>query len=164
MARARSSSEPAQILEFAIQLARTLADSKCTDVVLLDVRGRRPETDYIIIGSGTSQRQMRSTAQECEDLGKAQDNAPYRNSADQGTTWVVVDFVETVVHLFEPEQRLYYDLELLYADSLKVDWTRGDSVDSRAARAALRAKKAVVNVDAPTTETPNEFIDEFAAD
>ena len=66
-------------------------------------------------------------------MGKAQDNAPYRNSADQGTTWVVVDFVETVVHLFEPEQRLYYDLELLYADSLKVDWTRGDSVDSRAA-------------------------------
>ena len=122
--RSRSTSEPEHVLAFAIELARTIEDSKCTEVVLLDVRGRRPETDFILIGSGTSQRQMRSVAQECEDLGKAKKNAPYRNSADTGTTWVVVDFVEIVVHLFEPEQRLYYDLELLYNGSKKVEWRR----------------------------------------
>ncbi len=122
--RSRSNSDPEQVLAFAIELARTVHDSKCTDVTLLDVRGRRPETDFILIASGTSQRQMRSTAQSCEDLGKSQSNAPYRNSADTGTTWVVVDFVEVVVHLFEPEQRMYYDLELLYTGSKRVAWRR----------------------------------------
>jgi ribosomal silencing factor RsfS len=53
--RSRSTSDPESTRQFAIDMARTLADSKCTDVVLLDVRGRSQVSDYVIIGSGTSQ-------------------------------------------------------------------------------------------------------------
>lgn len=122
--RSRSSSDPESTRQFAIEIARTISDSKCTDVVLLDVRGRSQVCDFVIIGSGTSQRQMRAVAQEVEDLGKARGQHPFRTNADEGSTWIVVDYVEIVVHLFEPDQRLYYDLELLHADGKRVDWRR----------------------------------------
>jgi ribosome-associated protein len=135
--RSRTTSDPESTREFAIGIARTLADSKCSDVLLLDVRGRSQVCDYVLIASGTSQRQMRAAAQEIEDLGKARGQHPYRTSADEGSTWIVVDFVEIVAHLFEPDQRLYYDLELLHADGKRVDWRR-----SEAEIEAMRAGKA----------------------
>ncbi|MFM1869160.1 MAG: hypothetical protein RL591_2568 [Planctomycetota bacterium] len=91
---------------------------------MLDVRGRSQVTDYVIIGSGTSQRQMRAAAQDIEDVGKARGQHPFRTNADQSSTWIVVDFVEIVAHLFEPDQRLYYDLELLHADGKRIEWRR----------------------------------------
>ena len=122
--RSRSTADPESTRQFAVDMARTLADSKCTEVVLLDVRGRSQVCDYVIIGSGTSQRQMRAAAQELEDLGKSRGQHPFRTNADEGSTWIVVDFVEIVAHLFEPDQRLYYDLELLHADGKRIDWRR----------------------------------------
>ena len=110
--RSRTTSDPESTRQFAIDIARTLADSKCSDVVLLDVRGRSQVTDYVVIASGTSQRQMRAAAQDIEDIGKARGQHPFHTNADQSSTWIVVDFVEIVAHLFEPDQRLYYDLEL----------------------------------------------------
>jgi ribosome-associated protein len=134
--RSRSTSDPESIRDFAVEIARTLADSKCTDVILLDVRGRSQVCDYVVIASGTSQRQMRSAAQEIEDIGKARGQHPYRTNADDSSTWIVVDFVEIVAHLFEPDQRLYYDLELLHADGKRVDWRRpeGELPPARAPR------------------------------
>ena len=136
--RSRSTSDPESTRQFAIDMARTLADSKCTDVVLLDVRGRSQVSDYVIIGSGTSQRQMRAAAQELEDLGKSRGQHPFHTNADDSSTWIVVDFVEIVAHLFEPDQRLYYDLELLHGDGKRVDWRRaeGELPPGRTARAS----------------------------
>ena len=137
--RSRTSSDPAVTREFAIEIARTLSDSKCSEVVLLDVRGRSQIADYIVIASGTSQRQMRSAAQDVEDLGKSRGQHPFRTTTDEGSTWIVVDFVEIVAHLFEPDQRLYYDLELLHADGKRVDWRRpeGEGPAARTVRGPL---------------------------
>jgi len=137
--RSRSTADPESTRQFAIEMARTLADSKCTDVVLLDVRGRSQVCDYVIIASGTSQRQMRGAAQDIEDLGKDRGQHPFRTNADEGSTWIVVDFVEIVAHLFEPDQRLYYDIELLHADGKRVDWRRPEGELPPAARAARQA-------------------------
>jgi ribosome-associated protein len=93
------------------------------------VRGRSQLSDYVLIASGTSQRQMRAAAQDLEDLGKARGQHPFRTNADEGSTWIVVDFVEIVAHLFEPDQRLYYDLELLHAEGKRVDWRRAEGED-----------------------------------
>ena len=138
--RSRSTADPETTRQFAIDIARTIADSNCSDVIVLDVRGRSQVCDYVVIGSGTSQRQMRSVAQEVEDLGKARGQHPYRTNADDSSTWIVVDFVEIVGHLFEPDQRLYYDLELLHADGKRVDWRRAEG-ELPPARIARTAKK-----------------------
>jgi ribosome-associated protein len=64
---------------------------------------------------------MKSVAQDLEDLGKGRGQPPFRSDRDTGTTWIVVDFVDVVVHLFEPAQREYYDLESLWADAKDVE-------------------------------------------
>ena len=102
---------------------------KCTDVRVLDVRGLSQVSDYIVVASGTSGRQMKSVAQALEDIGKESGDPPYRTNRDSGGTWVVVDFVDTVVHIFEPEQRFYYDIEALWKTGARIDWARpGDAV------------------------------------
>ncbi len=140
--RSRSTADPESTRQFAIDIARTVADGKCSEVLLLDVRGRSQVCDYVIIGSGTSQRQMRAVAQEIEDLGKARGQHPFRTNADDSSTWIVVDFVEIVAHLFEPDQRLYYDLELLHADGKRVDWRRAEGELSPARAAKANATKS----------------------
>ena len=63
-----SSEESKQVRAFAIECARTCSDMKCTDVLVLDVAGLSQVCDFIVIASGTSDRQMRSVAQALEDL------------------------------------------------------------------------------------------------
>jgi ribosome-associated protein len=121
MIRTRSKGDPAASQAFAVDLARECVLDKCQDVVVLDVRGLSQVCDFIVIASGTSDRQMKSVAQGLEDLGKARGTPPFRSDRDTGTTWIVVDFVDVVVHLFEPEQRAYYDLESLWADGISVE-------------------------------------------
>lgn len=155
--RSRSTADPDLTRQFAIDIARTLADSKCSDVVLLDMRGRSPVSDYVVIASGTSQRQLRAAAQEVEDLGKERGQHPFRTSADDGSTWIVVDFVEIVVHLFEPDQRLYYDLELLHADGKRVDWRRPEGElppGARVSRGSSARPSGGASADAAEGERP----------
>lgn len=124
MIRTRSKSDATAVEAFAVELACRCAEDKCEQVRLLDVRGISQICDYLVIASGTSDRQMKAVAQHLEDMGKARGTPPFRSNRDDATTWVVVDFVETVVHLFEPAQREYYDLEGLWSDGRPVDWRR----------------------------------------
>ena len=109
---------------FAIKAAQLLEDRHCDDVRLIDVRGLSQVCDFVLIGSGTSERQMRSVAMELEVLGKENDNAVFRSNRDTGGTWVVIDFVDLVVHLFEPNQRAYYDIEALWAEAETIAWEK----------------------------------------
>jgi ribosome-associated protein len=109
---------------FAIEAAQLLDDRHCEDVRLLDVRGVSQVCDYVLIGTGTSDRQMKSVAAELEDLGAENDNKVFRSSRDTGGTWIVIDFVDLVAHLFEPSQREYYDIETLWSDAKAVDWKK----------------------------------------
>jgi ribosome-associated protein len=115
---------------FAIEAARLLDERHCEDVRLLDVHGLSQVCDFVLIGTGTSERQMKSVAQELEDLGEENENTVYRSDRDSGGTWIVIDFVDIVAHLFEPSQRGYYDLETLWSDAEVVDWRKGRKVKS----------------------------------
>ena len=116
--------ETTRLRDFAIEAARLIADRHCEAVRLLDVRGLSQVCDYVLIGSGTSDRQMKSLADELSDLGRDHDHAVFRTDRDNRVTWVVVDFVGVVVHLFEPDLRTHYDLEGLWSDADVVPWQR----------------------------------------
>lgn len=126
----RSTSDPAQTRAFAEKAAQILADDKCEDVLVLDVRGLSQMTDYIIIGSGTSDRQMRSAMDDVAEESAALGYEPVQSADDRGV-WLVADFVDIVVHLFEPNTRAHYDLEMLWGDAEHVDWSREGSIDQR---------------------------------
>ncbi|MCZ6445897.1 MAG: ribosome silencing factor [Planctomycetota bacterium] len=119
-----STSDQQRLRSFSIEAAQLLADRHCEDVRLLDVTGLSQVCDYVLIGSGTSDRQMKSLAEELADLGQERDNPMFRSSADNALTWIVIDFVDLVAHLFEPNQRAYYDLEGLWSDAQLVEWHR----------------------------------------
>ncbi len=109
---------------FAVEAARLLADRKCDDVLLLDLRGLSEITNFVLIGTGTSDRQMKSVADELRDFGQDRGQVAFARDRDPAATWLVVDFVNLIVHLFEPNQRAYYDLESLWGDAPRLPWRR----------------------------------------
>lgn len=111
---------------FAIEAARLLHDTKCTDVRLIEVRGLSSVCDYILIASGTSDRQMRTVRRDLEELGEQLGHDAFRADMDSETTWIIVDFVDLVVNLFEPNLRAYYDLESLWSDGQLISWERSE--------------------------------------
>jgi ribosome-associated protein len=125
MPQSFTKADPERLREFAVEAARLIHDRHCEDVKLLDVRGLSQVCDYVLLGSGTSDRQMKAIARELADLGDEHDNRCFRSSQDSDVTWVVVDFIDLVAHLFEPTQRAYYDLEDLWSDAPEIPWGRG---------------------------------------
>ena len=124
--------------EFAISAARLLADDKCEGVIILDVRRLSPITDFLVIGTGTSDRQMRSVLVNVEEAGGAAGFAAFRTNRDDRATWLLADFVDVVVHVFEPNARAHYDLEMLWGDAVRVEWARAHAP----ARAPRRSRSA----------------------
>ena len=114
------SSDTASLVEEA---AKLLVDRHCEDVLLLDVTGLSQVSDFVLIGTGTSDRQMKSIADELADFGKDNAFPAFRTSIDTGATWIVIDFVTIIVHIFEPKRRVYYDLEDLWSDARRIDVT-----------------------------------------
>lgn len=106
---------------FAQAIARSLLDDKCEDVIVLDVAELTTVTSCIVIGSGTSDRQMRSTLDHLDEVAERFDTKVSRVSKDDGTTWLLADFVDVVVHLFEPNARAYYDLESMWIEAPRLD-------------------------------------------
>lgn len=141
----RDPAREAHALELAIAIARLLHDDKCEDVQVLDLRGRSQVTDYFVIASGTSQRQMRSAGLHAQELGEEQGfDAQNHNLNDKDSTWFILDFIDVVAHIFEHETRLFYDIEMLWGDAEAVEWRRAEDRDADDAsddrnRAGLRS-------------------------
>ena len=111
---------------FAIEAARLAANTRCTDVVLLDVSRVSPVTDFFLIATGSSGRQMRAVAEQIEELGGPLSFRPLGRHGHEGeSAWLLTDFVDVVVHIFTTESRGYYDLDGLWGDAAVVDWQAG---------------------------------------
>ena len=113
-----------EAISFAVEAARLAEDRHCTDVRVLDVRGLSQVCDFVLLASGTSDRQSRSVASEFEDLAKTFGLARLHSTRDEASTWTLVDFVSVVAHIFEPSRRAYYDLEDLWHDAPEIDFAR----------------------------------------
>jgi len=122
-AAATESGPPPDAEQFACYVARVMADSRCENVLVLNLRGLSQVTDYFVIGSGTSQRQLNSIVSDLKDLARQEQHSIFRSDDRRANTgWAVVDFVDTVAHLMTADQRAYYDLEGLWGDAPQVDW------------------------------------------
>jgi ribosome-associated protein len=109
--------------QFAIEAARVARDLHCTDVILLDLTGLSPATDYYLIATGTSDRQSRTVADEISVLAKKKFNLQCFGTAGyEKGQWILLDFVSIVVHVFDVKYRDYYNLEMLWGDAKKIDY------------------------------------------
>ena len=130
LSRSQSQGDPKAIRAFAIELARLSSELKCEQVVLIDVRGRNQLCEYLVIVSGTSDRQMKSVSDQLKAFGAQHGSPRWKRDRDTNGTWIAADFVDVVVHLFEPGQRAWYDLEGMWADAPRVEWRRNVPVKS----------------------------------
>jgi ribosome-associated protein len=111
-----------QAKDFALAAAKIAQERHCSDIVVLDLRGLSPATDYFVIATGTSERQMRTVADEISVAGRAQGMSRFGRAGYEQGRWIVLDFVDVVVHLFDAEYRSFYDLDLLWGDAEKIDY------------------------------------------
>lgn len=111
-------------LELAIQCARIGEDNKAKDVVILDLRGITPIFDFFILMTGASRRQIHTLAEEVDAYMRTEGEKRLSIQGYQASRWVVQDYGDIVVHVFDQDSREYYGLEDLWADAPRVDWKR----------------------------------------
>ena len=110
--------------EHAFLCARVAEDNKARDILVLDMRGLTPLYDYFVIATGTGRRQLHTLAEEIDANLRAEGETRLGIEGYEASKWVVQDYGDIVVHLFDPDTRAYYGLEDLWADAPRLDWER----------------------------------------
>lgn len=116
--------------EIAVAAARAAADKQAVDVTILDVSGLIVITDYFVICSGTSDRQVKTLVEEIEKAVRTLGERPVRREGEADARWVLLDYVDVVVHVFAQEEREYYDLERLWRDAPRLAWDGVEAASS----------------------------------
>jgi ribosome-associated protein len=112
----RSTHRPAH--ELAALAVEAMQSKKAVDVTVIDVREVSGVTDYFVIGTGESDMQVRAIAEAVRMQVKEETGErPWKREGTQHNQWVVLDYVNVVVHVFDRERRAYYDLERLWGDA-----------------------------------------------
>mgnify|MGYP006178383521 CR=1 FL=1 len=117
-----------------LEAAEAASAKKAERIVILDVSGLLKITDYFLICSGNTDRQVRTIADEVERQLAAHKVKPYRREGQREGTWILLDYVDFVVHVFRKEERDYYELERLWSDAPKIPFEE-ESIEPAAAEA-----------------------------
>jgi ribosome-associated protein len=105
------------VLRIAVEATR---NKKALDIVVLDLRGLASFTDYFLIATGGSHRQLVTVADEIEEKLKEAKRRPSHVEGYPRGDWILMDYVDFVVHIFTPTSRSYYDLERLWGDAKRL--------------------------------------------
>ena len=100
--------------DLARMARKSLIDSKAIDVVLYDVRGLSSITDYVLLASGMAPPHLKALVGGIEAQCKTVGIHSYRQSGKPDDGWIVLDYVDVVIHVMLKEMREYYDLEGLW--------------------------------------------------
>lgn len=119
----------------AILAARCLEGKKASDITLLNVSGITTIADYFVIATGESKRQIKACAEHIDEALSIKGEYPHHLEGVTNLEWVLMDYGDVIVHIFDKEARLYYGLERLWGDAPKVDYR------VRSKRQEVRSKK-----------------------
>lgn len=100
---------------------RAALDKKAMDVVVLDLREAPAFTDFFILCSGNSQRQVKAIADAVEEALRAGGVRPSHVEGYDRADWILMDFFTFVVHVFTPQTRTFYSLERLWGDAERIE-------------------------------------------
>ncbi|MDD5748383.1 MAG: ribosome silencing factor [Actinomycetota bacterium] len=108
--------------ELAIRAAVAADEKKALDVVILDMRESLGVTDYFVIASGKNERQVRKISEAVEESLQNLGTKPAHREGTIFSRWVLLDYIDFVIHIFLDEDRRFYDLERLWKDVPVVEW------------------------------------------
>jgi ribosome-associated protein len=117
----RAKAPPLPATEIVSATARLLHENKAEDVLALDLRELAAVADYFVIASGSSEQHVRALARAVErGLVEAGAQA-WQKEGETGRRWILLDYVDVVIHIFHRETRDFYRLEKLWADAKPVE-------------------------------------------
>jgi ribosome-associated protein len=105
--------------------AQAAADKKATDVMALDVGQTLVVTDYFLIATGSNDRQVHAIADAIEDALREAGAKPIGREGERELKWVLLDYGDFVVHVFQAAERDFYRLEKLWSDAPRLDLPAG---------------------------------------
>lgn len=106
----------------ASRIAEILDGLKMEDIMALDLRPLAAFTDFFVIATARSQSHLRGAAEQAHALLKTEGLRPYVPIEDESPNWIILDYGDVVVHLFQAKARLHYRLEDLWGDALLFNW------------------------------------------
>lgn len=110
-------------LDLAKIAAQACDDKQGTEIVVLPVGDVLAVTEYFVVTSAQSGRQVRAIADNVlENVRILTDRSPLRTEGAREQQWVLIDYGDVVVHVFAEEQRRFYEIERLYKDVIPVEW------------------------------------------
>lgn len=107
--------------EMALLLAQAMDSKKGKDIRVLETDGVTTLADYFVLCSGSSAPQLKALADAGEKAMKDHGILPHHVEGHRGGTWILQDYGDVVVHVFDKEARAFYDLDRLWADAKTVD-------------------------------------------
>lgn len=110
-------------LDRAVMAANVASENRGRDIVVLDLRKLSPLFDFFVIATGNSRRQLRAMSDEIDRLFQKQlGDRRYGIEGYQESLWVLLDYGDILIHLFEEEKRDFYALEELWGKAERIDW------------------------------------------
>jgi ribosome-associated protein len=122
----------AEARDTALLAAQAAADKLATDVSIVDVSDRLAITDAFVLASAPNERQVQSIVDEVEERLREHGVKPVRREGVAESRWVLLDFVDVVVHVQHAEERAYYALERLWKDCPTIPFVDKHTPDARA--------------------------------
>jgi ribosome-associated protein len=119
-------------IELALVAAQAAADKVARDIVVLDVSDRLVITDCFVVCSAPNERQVAAVVEEVERRMREQGVKPVRREGDREARWVLLDFVDVVVHVQHEEEREFYGLERLWKDCPSIPFVDRDMARAQA--------------------------------
>jgi ribosome-associated protein len=108
--------------EIAELAAKSAIERKALDVVVLDLRGLSSITDYFVICSGTSDTHVEGIAENIEEMLDDQRVKLWHREGEKKASWVLMDYIDVIVHVFTKDAREFYSLERLWGDAPKTTY------------------------------------------
>ena len=110
--------------EIAVFAAQTAEEKKAANIVIYDLHGLTDVTDYFVIATAFSRAQVLAIVESIGRDLKAAGTHKIGQEGNEGGQWVLLDYGDTVIHVFSPKLREYYGLESLWGDAPKIAWER----------------------------------------
>ena len=108
--------------ELAVRFARAADEKKAENIVVLDLRGKSPVTDVFVLATANNPRQRRAVTEAIAGAAKEIGARILGSEGEGDARWVLLDYVDVIVHVFDREWRELYDLELLWGDAERIAW------------------------------------------
>ena len=126
--RSSSSQATSEAITAARTAAAAIEDKKGEDILALDLSGLLVVTDVFLVATGTSTRHVKTLVDDAEEALRELERRPIRREGVDFGEWVLLDYGDLVIHVFDRDTRAYYELERLWADAPTIDLELSSSI------------------------------------